>query len=258
MEFAAISFPHHVAWRSCCRRAPSPLAARAGLRRLDHRPPRHSTRERGQLQRVGPDKIDLNHNVLWQLRTLAATIIRGLFLSWDRSTLFSSPPFACSAPLVHFHPFYTRSVPRIVQTVGQLLIMAGTPGQKRNAGHLSGPDTDAKKPKANGSITSFFGAPKPKAADPNSATSTPASRFNKEKWVASLTPEQRELLKLEIETLDESWLAQLKDEVVTPEFLSLKRFLKKERESGATIFPPENEIYSWYSRHGSPHDRLVN
>jgi len=69
--------------------------------------------------------------------------------------------------------------------------------------------------------------------------------------VASLTPEQRELLKLEIETLDESWLAQLKDEVVTPEFLALKRFLKKEKESGVQIFPPENEIYSWYSKRGS-------
>jgi len=129
--------------------------------------------------------------------------------------------------------------------------MASTPGLKRNASHLSGPGADAKKPKTGSTITSFFGAPKPKAVDPNSAASTPASRFNKEKWVASLTPEQRELLKLEIETLDESWLAQLKDEVVTPEFLALKRFLKKEKESGVQIFPPENEIYSWYSKRGS-------
>jgi uracil-DNA glycosylase len=63
--------------------------------------------------------------------------------------------------------------------------------------------------------------------------------------VASLTPEQQELLRLEIDTLHESWLSKLKEELVTPEFLGLKRFLKKEKESGAKIFPPENEIYSW-------------
>ena len=118
-------------------------------------------------------------------------------------------------------------------------------GTKRNADHLPSPTTDNKKPKPKGnSITSFFGVPKTK---PTSAT-TPSS-FNKEKWVASLTPEQKELLQLEINTLDESWLARLKEEVVTPEFLELKRFLKKEKESGAKIFPPEKDIYSWYSGH---------
>lgn len=64
--------------------------------------------------------------------------------------------------------------------------------------------------------------------------------------MASLTPEQKDLLQLEIQTLDDSWLARLKDEVTSPEFLSLKRFLLKEKQSGATIFPPEDEIYSWY------------
>lgn len=63
--------------------------------------------------------------------------------------------------------------------------------------------------------------------------------------MASLTPEQKDLLQLEIDTLDESWLAHLKDEVVSPEFLNLKRFLKKEKDSGAKIFPPEEDIYSW-------------
>ena len=60
-----------------------------------------------------------------------------------------------------------------------------------------------------------------------------------------LTPEQKDLLALEIETLDESWLAQLKDEVVSKEFLELKRFLKKEHEQGKQIFPPAPDVYSW-------------
>jgi len=54
------------------------------------------------------------------------------------------------------------------------------------------------------------------------------------------------LLKLEIDTLHESWLGALKDELTKPEFLELKRFLKKEAESGKTIFPPSADVYSWY------------
>jgi uracil-DNA glycosylase len=119
-------------------------------------------------------------------------------------------------------------------------------GAKRDASHLSNQGVDSKKPRPNGSITSFFGAPKPKANDPRSAVSSPiATRFDKAKWVSSLTTEQKELLKLEIDTLDESWLAHLKEVLVTSEFLALKRFLKKEKESGVTIFPPEKDIYSW-------------
>ncbi|KAE8156444.1 uracil-DNA glycosylase-like protein [Aspergillus tamarii] len=128
--------------------------------------------------------------------------------------------------------------------------MSSPAGQKRSANHLTTSPVDAKKPK-NGSITSFFGPPKAKTVGPKS-TSSYSSSFNKQGWVESLTPEQRKLLQLEIDTLDESWLAQLKEELVTPEFLALKRFLQKEKQSGVKIFPPENEIYSW-SRHTPLH-----
>lgn len=122
-----------------------------------------------------------------------------------------------------------------------------SPALKRNADHLSAPAADSKKPKG-GSITSFFGVPKPKEASTqaNGSKSPPRpSSFNKEKWVATLTPEQKELLQLEIDTLDESWLAHLKDEVVSTDFLNLKRFLKKEKDSKAKIFPPEEDVYFW-------------
>ncbi|KAJ9213118.1 hypothetical protein DTO166G4_5276 [Paecilomyces variotii] len=122
--------------------------------------------------------------------------------------------------------------------------MSNTLGVKRNANHLSSSPDSTKKPKANGSITSFFGAPKPRVEVTNSP-SPAVSKFNKDKWVDSLTPEQKELLQLEIDTLDVSWLAHLKDELVTPEFLNLKRFLKKEKDAGVTVFPPEEDIYSW-------------
>ncbi|KAK1783682.1 putative uracil DNA N-glycosylase [Copromyces sp. CBS 386.78] len=140
---------------------------------------------------------------------------------------------------------------------------------KRKAGaHQAGSSADAKKPKqTNANIMSFFGAPKPgpPASISNGIATTARSQsqgqsqsattpetvitknFDKEKWVATLTPEQRELLQLEIDTLDESWLAHLKGEIVTKEFLDLKRFLKKEWET-KTVFPPKEDVYSW-SRH---------
>lgn len=126
-------------------------------------------------------------------------------------------------------------------------------GVKRSADHLSSSAAgdDGKKSKSNGSITSFFGAPKAKPAGGagGGAAAKPVSsvvaNFDKQKWANSLTPEQRELLQLEIDTMDESWLARLKDDLVTPDFLNLKRFLKKEKDSGATVFPPEKDIYSW-------------
>lgn len=96
----------------------------------------------------------------------------------------------------------------------------------------------AKKTKPNASITSFFGAPKPK---PNPT----AAAFDKDAWVAKLTEEQKELLQLEIENLHESWLPHLKDVLVTPAFLQLKRFLKQELASGKTIYPPMKDVYSW-------------
>jgi uracil-DNA glycosylase len=106
---------------------------------------------------------------------------------------------------------------------------------KRKAGEAA---TDAsKKPKANGSITAFFGAPKP---NPNSKAAA-AAKFDK------LTDEQKDLLQLEIDTLHESWLPHLKDVLLSPQFLELKKFLKQELKSGKTIYPPMKDVYSWYA-----------
>ncbi len=122
--------------------------------------------------------------------------------------------------------------------------MAST-GIKRKATEIAA--SEAKKPKANASIESFFGKPKVVAKTNATAPDVPESAisFDKEKWLAKLTDEQKELLKLEIETLHESWLAYLKDEVTSKEFLNLKRFLKQEVESGKTVFPPMEDVYSW-------------
>jgi uracil-DNA glycosylase len=105
--------------------------------------------------------------------------------------------------------------------------------------------TDAsKKPKQNASITSFFSAPKP---NPNAPAKQPVAtaKFDREAWVAKLTEEQKDLLQLELDTLHESWLPHLKDVLLNPQFLELKRFLKKELASGKTVYPPMKDVYSW-------------
>lgn len=135
-----------------------------------------------------------------------------------------------------FHPL-SQLLPRPTP-----ISMATPSSNKRNASHLSDPTAGTKKPKANGSISSFF---TPKQQGTSNST-PPTLKFNKEKWVASLSPEKKELLQLEIDTLDDSWLSHLKDEIVTNEFLNLKRFLQKEMKSGTTIYPPPEDIYSWY------------
>jgi len=140
---------------------------------------------------------------------------------------------------------------------------------KRKAADIA---TDAAKKPKNASITSFFGAPKPNPNAPTTASNKAASSsdltapattpivFDKEAWVAKLSDEQKELLKLEIDTLHESWLGALKDEVTSERFLNLKRFLKKELESGVKVFPPMEDVYSWYvhsSIHSSKNPRKL-
>lgn len=106
---------------------------------------------------------------------------------------------------------------------------------------------DGKKPKKNGDLTSFFKAPKvvPPKVMPGSTLPEPVAKFDKDKWVAGLTSEQKKLLKLEIDTLDPSWLSVLKEEIVSRDFLDLKRFLEKE-VSTQKIYPAMEDVYSWY------------
>jgi uracil-DNA glycosylase len=125
---------------------------------------------------------------------------------------------------------------------------------KRKAEPSTASSSDLKKPKKDASLTSFFGAPKTASASLQHATSQsstaassqpPLAKFDKEKWVSGLSDEQRKLLKLEIDTLDSSWLAYLREDVVHKDFLELKRFLQREIDSGMKIFPPLEEVYSW-------------
>ncbi|KAI0178567.1 uracil-DNA glycosylase [Hypoxylon sp. FL1284] len=136
--------------------------------------------------------------------------------------------------------------------------------KRKSEGPLSSADGN-KKPKVNASITSFFGAPKSSptrapassrgpasssGAPPSSppAEPTPTTTWNKEKWVAGLTLEQKRHLQLEITTLDPTWLQHLRDDITSPEFIELKKFLESEVKAGKKVFPPREDVYSW-SRH---------
>jgi uracil-DNA glycosylase len=127
---------------------------------------------------------------------------------------------------------------------------------KRKVDPLTASSSDLKKPKKDASLTSFFGAPKTANASsksgpsPSSTTTSsepPQIKFDKDKWVSGLSDEHKKLLKLEIDTLDSSWLAHLREDVVHKDFLELKRFLQREIDSGNKIFPPLEEVYSWFA-----------
>jgi len=128
---------------------------------------------------------------------------------------------------------------------------------KRKAEPLTASSSDLKKPKKDASLTSFFGTPKTantSSKDGTSPSSTTTStkpsriKFDKDKWVSGLSDEQRKLLKLEIDTLDSSWLAHLREDIVQKDFLELKRFLQREIDSGNKVFPPLQEVYSLFAK----------
>lgn len=84
------------------------------------------------------------------------------------------------------------------------------------------------------------------SSKPGSAGSYKTGKFDKKQFIESLTEEQKDLLQLELTTLEDSWFELLHEELTKPYFLQLKKFLKKEWSSKpATIFPPQEDIYSW-------------
>ncbi|OLL24844.1 Uracil-DNA glycosylase, partial [Neolecta irregularis DAH-3] len=105
--------------------------------------------------------------------------------------------------------------------------------------------SDPSKKLKQGNLSGFF---KSGSSSPAATKSTKASRWNKHEWVQGLTEDQKVLLKLEIDTLHESWLAELHGDLTKDYFLQLKRFLSSEKQSKNTVYPQDADIYSW-SRH---------
>jgi len=102
--------------------------------------------------------------------------------------------------------------------------------------------TTEDTPKKARAITSFFVA---KDGGGGKSTDSAVSNFDTDAWAKTLTDEQRRLLKLELETMHVSWLGALKEVLVTEQFLGLKKFLEEEKKAGKTMYPVEQDIYSW-------------
>lgn len=60
--------------------------------------------------------------------------------------------------------------------------------------------------------------------------------------------------RLEIDTLEKSWLEILYPELTKTYFLNLKRFLAQEKKNKQVVFPPEADIYSW--SHLTPYSKV--
>ncbi|KAH9989013.1 uracil-DNA glycosylase-like protein [Russula vinacea] len=86
-----------------------------------------------------------------------------------------------------------------------------------------GSDTRSKKPKLTASSPGL-----------QSLNSIP---FSSTEYVASLTADQKRLLKLECETMGKSWLKVLKDEIRKPYFISLKNSSGKRAAEDLKVYP---------------------
>ncbi|PKC01956.1 uracil-DNA glycosylase [Rhizophagus irregularis] len=71
------------------------------------------------------------------------------------------------------------------------------------------------------------------------------STINSETLFNKIGNENKELLSLEIKTMNSEWLKVLSGEMQKPYFIELKKYLQNEKANNKKIFPPEPEIYSW-------------
>ncbi|KAG0347849.1 uracil DNA glycosylase [Podila humilis] len=69
--------------------------------------------------------------------------------------------------------------------------------------------------------------------------------------------DQRDLLFLEQDSMEGSWLRALQAEFSKPYFLELKKFLKLEEANKQQVFPPKSDIYSWSRYTPLPTVRVV-
>ncbi|KAJ1720322.1 uracil DNA glycosylase [Coemansia erecta] len=107
-------------------------------------------------------------------------------------------------------------------------------------------------------------APAPSNETNNDAESSSAASSSKEAsdsspaFDPSVIPEdQRAALRLELETIDGSWLVYLVSELTKPYFTRLKAFLRAEHDAKKTIFPPPIDLYSWSRFCSFPRVRVV-
>ncbi|CAB4404110.1 unnamed protein product [Rhizophagus irregularis] len=71
------------------------------------------------------------------------------------------------------------------------------------------------------------------------------STINSETLFNKIRNENKELLSLEIKTMNSEWLKVLSGEMQKPYFIELKKYLQNEKANNKKIYPPEPEIYSW-------------
>ncbi|KAJ1956912.1 uracil DNA glycosylase [Dipsacomyces acuminosporus] len=63
--------------------------------------------------------------------------------------------------------------------------------------------------------------------------------------LSGLSDDFRKEYRLELDTIDPSWLQYLLPQIKQPYFAQLKKFLKEEDQKGKTIYPQAIDVYSW-------------
>ncbi|KAF9547725.1 hypothetical protein EC957_007890 [Mortierella hygrophila] len=129
---------------------------------------------------------------------------------------------------------------------------------KKNSSASSAPKQQSllswAKPKAAASTDSTVTGTTDGSETPASAPLVPKARPD---ILKGLSDEKRELLRLEQDTIDATWLRALQSEFTKPYFIELKKFLKQEDENKQQVFPPKSDIYSWSRFTPLPSVRVV-
>ncbi|TFK98679.1 uracil-DNA glycosylase [Pterulicium gracile] len=131
-----------------------------------------------------------------------------------------------------------------------------TKKRQRTIGEMFGPSsTTSKAPAAKRAkleVTSTNKSVVSTSSKPSGPAVASISEFSLTKFKESLNPEERKLLLLECEAMDESWLALLEKEIRKPYFLRLKTFLWQEgiHDLGdikvpLRCYPHPKDIYAW-------------
>ncbi|KAF9046882.1 uracil-DNA glycosylase [Hymenopellis radicata] len=162
---------------------------------------------------------------------------------------------------VYLEDLEQASAKKVTKTAGTSASTSTTTASKRqrtimdmfsSSQEKDSSDPAAKKLKLSPSRPLGASSSKPTLPVKLGATKLNAIPFSLSAFQDSLSESERALLQLECESMGNSWLKLLKDEIKKPYFVQLKKFLWDEGVRGVSdsllppkVYPPAKDIYSW-------------
>ncbi|KAJ2081161.1 uracil DNA glycosylase [Coemansia sp. RSA 988] len=110
-------------------------------------------------------------------------------------------------------------------------------------------EEDNKRVGKRKTLDSYFKGPVKKSVKPNTNQSKEVEKKKQVSSIAGTSSMVNNLdpteYRLELVTIDPSWLTRLAPELNKPYFRELKRFLKQQEMAGKQVYPAARDVYSW-------------